>query len=114
WCLSDLDVPNRIPLKYDWPGWWAKMELFRPDLDGGLLFFDLDTIIAGSCEEIAAVRRLTFLQHFYRTSDRRRIGSGMMYLPAEDRAKVWKQWVYKPERHFSNPRGDQDFIEKVL
>src|SRR6185437_8074786 len=23
-CLSDVDVPDRIPLENDWPGWWSK------------------------------------------------------------------------------------------
>lgn len=44
--LSDqlVDGVRRIPLATDWPGWFAKLELFRPDigLRGGVLFTDLD------------------------------------------------------------------------
>lgn len=47
--LSDdlgMDV-RTIPLVHDWPGWWAKMELFRPGIFAGgkVLYFDLDTFI---------------------------------------------------------------------
>ena len=48
-CLSDVAVPcERIPLKHDFPGWWAKLELFY--LDGPVLFFDLDLVITDRLE----------------------------------------------------------------
>lgn len=56
-CLSDTDdVPcERIPLETDWPGYWAKLELFRPGLfDGKVLYLDLDTVITGSLQAVAA------------------------------------------------------------
>jgi hypothetical protein len=44
-CLSDVPVPcDRIALQTDWPGWWAKLELFR-HLDGRTLYLDLDTVL---------------------------------------------------------------------
>jgi hypothetical protein len=37
-CLADTPVTcERWPLLDDWPGWWAKMELFRPDIEGAAL-----------------------------------------------------------------------------
>lgn len=56
-CLSDVDVPcERIPHKHDWPGWWPKMELFRPGVvTGPTLFLDLDTIITGSLEWVKSI-----------------------------------------------------------
>ena len=42
---EDEEIEAR-PLKRDWPGWWAKMELFA--LPGPVLFFDLDTVIVRS------------------------------------------------------------------
>ena len=68
-CLSDVDVPcERIPLAEDWPGWWSKIELFRPGLfDGPVLYFDLDTVIVGSLDTIAAhPHRFTMAHEFYR------------------------------------------------
>ena len=40
----DAQAWRRIPLSTDWPGWFAKLELFRPDIRfrGGVLFTDLD------------------------------------------------------------------------
>lgn len=55
-CLSDVPVPcERIPLETDWPGWWSKCELWRPGvLTGPTIYFDLDTVIVGSLDRIAA------------------------------------------------------------
>ncbi|RYD67538.1 MAG: hypothetical protein EOP83_02610 [Verrucomicrobiaceae bacterium] len=49
-CLSDVEVPGveTFPLFHDWPGWWSKLELFRPGLfDGPVLYFDLDVMLTG-------------------------------------------------------------------
>lgn len=55
-CLSDVDVPcERIPLVHDWPGWWSKLELFRPGVvTGPALYLDLDTVIVGDFAKLAA------------------------------------------------------------
>lgn len=68
-CLSDVGVPcERIALKTDWRGWWSKIELFRHGLfDGPVLYFDLDTVIVGSLDAIAAYPHLFTMAHeFYR------------------------------------------------
>lgn len=42
-----------IPLIHNWPGWWAKVELHRPDLPvGRTLYLDLDTHIIRSLNPI--------------------------------------------------------------
>lgn len=53
-CLSDVDVPGVecIPLKHDWSGWWAKLELFRPDMPTDFLYTDLDNVILGPIDEL--------------------------------------------------------------
>ena len=113
-CLADTDVPcERIALRHDWPGWWAKMELFAPWVSGDLLYFDLDTVIAGDLSDIAAVRGLTLLRDFYRPDG---LGSGMMFLPESDRAEIWNAWISDPQRHMHECRtrekwGDQGFLE---
>jgi len=118
--LSDVEVEApRIPLAHDWPGWWAKMELFRPDIDGDLLYFDLDTIVCGGLEGFAAARRLTMLSDFYWPE---RIASGVMFLPEAARARVWDAWIADPAGHirdcerFDDRRaiGDQKFLGRVL
>ncbi len=51
-CLTDTPRAVReagatpVRLLHDWPGWWSKLELFRPELfSGPVLYLDLDTII---------------------------------------------------------------------
>lgn len=53
-CLSDMDVPcERIKLECNWPGWWSKLELFRPGLfSGSVLYLDLDCIVTGSLDNL--------------------------------------------------------------
>jgi hypothetical protein len=111
-CLSDVDVPcERVPFKIDWPGWWAKMSLFRPDLKGDLLFFDLDTVIVRNISHFADVCRTTMLTDFLRETD---VASGMMYLPEEMRGEVWDSFMRDPalamRRH--NTGGDQSFLRE--
>lgn len=53
-CLTDADIKGvrTIPLVTDWPGWLAKLELFRPGLfNGPVLYLDLDTTIAGPLDQ---------------------------------------------------------------
>jgi hypothetical protein len=109
--LSDVDVPGveRIPLRYPaWKGWWAKMELHRPDIEGDLLAMDLDTRIVGDIADIAARTEITLLRDFYRP---RKLQSGLMYLPAAARAETWVRWHERYMHVFQ--RGDGDFMDHV-
>lgn len=53
-CLTNTEVEGVecIPLERDLPGWWSKIELFGHDL-GRVLYYDLDTILTESQNEIA-------------------------------------------------------------
>jgi len=111
-CLSDVPVPvTRIHLRHDWPGWWSKMELFAPWIDGDILFLDLDTIITGDLADIAAVKKLTLLRDFYRPNG---LGSGLMYLPQAERRSLWNHWIIRPSRYMAEAGrgGDQAYLEK--
>lgn len=113
-CLSDVDVPcERVPLKYGWRSWWSKLELFRPDVAGDLLYIDLDTVIVGDLSELASLGRTTLLSDFYYPE---RPASGLMYLAESDRAKVWAAWIADPKAamHKCMRHGDQQFIGEVL
>lgn len=120
-CLSDVDVScQRIPLKHGWPGWWSKLELFRPDIEGDLLTLDLDTMIAGDLSDIAGVGKLTVLHDFYAKtlqdgSARLRKNTGVMYLPHADRACIWNEWIKNPEAHMARcgNRGDGMMITEL-
>lgn len=113
-CLSDVEVPcERVPLKYGWRSWWSKLELFRPDVAGDLLYIDLDTVIVGDLSELASLGRTTLLSDFYYPE---RPASGLMYLAESDRAKVWAAWIADPKAamHKCMRHGDQQFIGEVL
>lgn len=51
-CLTDMpkadaiDGVRVVPLVNGWPGWWSKIELFRPDVfSGPVLYLDLDVVV---------------------------------------------------------------------
>ena len=118
-CYADVPVKgvDVIPLQSNWPGWWAKMELFDPRVPGDLLYLDLDTIVLGDLGDIASRTRLTILRDFYRDGVKRPegLGSGIMYLPEADRGEIWDHWMGNPTRTISHYRmmgkGDQAFLE---
>jgi hypothetical protein len=113
-CLSDVLVDGVpvIPLQYEWPGWWAKMELFRPDIKGALFYLDLDTTVL---RMPWTPTKDTVLTDF---GDPSVIGSGLMFLTEETRARVWEAWITNPARHMAAnvkwPAGDQGFLLPFL
>lgn len=112
-CLSDvfLEGVETIPLRWDWPGWWAKMELFRPDLEGDFLFLDLDMTICGSLDVFADLDVLAMMRDVYRPGG---LQSSIMYLPQSERPKIWQAWIRSPEhwqRRYPGG-GDQAFLER--
>jgi len=111
-CISDVEG-DFTPLKHDWPGWWCKMELFRPDIKGDLLYFDLDTLIVGDLSEIASVGCFTMLSDFYHPE---RLASGMMFLSERDRGAIWDEWIKSPQEIMSKYRGwgDGGFLNDIM
>lgn len=112
-CLSDIGLLppiQRIQLEYDWPGWWSKMELFRPDIEGDIFFLDLDMVIIGDIRPLLKRDRSTLLSDF---RFQQKTASPLMYLKAEDRFAVWDTWMQGPEDHMKVFRGDQDFLDSL-
>lgn len=122
-CLSDVDVPcDRIPLVEGWKGWWSKIELFRfGQFVGPVLYFDLDTVIVGSLDKIAAYdHRFTMAHEFYRPDF---LCSTAMAWHG-DYSFIHEAFAEEPARHMNiydheMPRrsgriGDQAFIEDRL
>ena len=110
--LSDVPVPGveTIPLQYDWPGWWSKLNLFSPSLSGPLLYLDLDSAIVGDLSDMAGVGRLAIMRDVYRRDG---LQSSVMFLPESDRAAIWRQWIKAPAAWMQAFRkgGDQAFLE---
>ncbi|MCK2183510.1 glycosyltransferase [Halomonas getboli] len=119
-CLADVDVPGvpTVPLAHNWPGWWAKLELFRPDIAGDLLYLDLDTVVLGDLAPLidATGGRTTMLSDFYWPEHP---ASGLMYIAERDKARVWDAWRRDPHAHmrrrgWRGTLGDQGFLGRVL
>lgn len=118
-CLTNAKIEGvkTTPLRHNWPGWWAKMNLFDPQTPADFLFVDLDTVITGPLDDILAVRELTMLRDFYRDGKKLKegLGSGLMYLPPGSRRDVWNMWQQHPELMMRTyPRGDQFLLEKFF
>jgi hypothetical protein len=123
-CLTDLvrDVGalrgvQAVPLLRDWKGWWSKIELFRPGLFGGPVFYaDLDTIVVGPLDDLVLGHRLTVLRNFWSDD---RIGSGLMAWDAGvvDVERIHARFCQAPDaimrQYVTTERwGDQAFIKR--
>lgn len=116
--INMLNV-NLIPLFYEWPNWWAKMNLFAPELENlrPFLYMDLDTAvikpIAYILQTIRQYNGVIMLRDFYRLKT---AASGLMWLPANNEKikEVWKNWIKNPELNIRNFRGDQEFINSII
>ena len=78
-CLSDVEVPcERIALTHDFPGWWSKIELYRPGvIIGPTLYVDLDTIITGPLDQLTDLPyEFAMLRNFNNPDV---VGSGVMW-----------------------------------
>lgn len=116
-CMSDVDVPGVecIRLKYDWPDWWCKMEIFRPDVRGDFLLTDLDNLFVGPMDDILAVDKYTT-----------QLGesNALAFMTEDMRAAVWDEWIRDPAYHMDfwhptktpvkNQFGDGGFIKAQI
>lgn len=118
-CLSDVPVlgVRTVPLRYAWPGWWAKLELFRPGVfPGQVLYIDLDSVVVGDLSDLAGyVGPFATLSDFLRPE---RPASGVMAWDADgaEARAIWEAFVRDPEGHMHACRGggDQQFLRSVV
>lgn len=117
-CLSDCDVPcERIPLDSTGSGFWAKLQLFKPNLFANpVLYLDLDTVICKPIDEIvSSVQDQQFVMwHEY---DRDIHSSAMMWWQGDhsylwdiycsQSPEYWKELYSKPPLY-----GDQALISE--
>lgn len=112
-CLTDMAVPGveTLQLSYGWPGWWSKMEMFRPDIEGDILYLDLDSSVVGDITAMASVERLTLMRDAYRPGG---LQSSAMLVPKADRKAIWQSWTADPVYWMNRYRlgGDQAFLER--
>jgi len=110
-CLTN--VPEKvscetIPLVTDWPGWWAKLELFRPDLfDDRVLYLDLDVDVIGDLSDL-----VNFDAPFASIKDWQNGGynsSVMVWTPQERTNRLYQ--TFSMNKNFP---GDQDWISASM
>lgn len=113
-CLSDIDVPGKVPLRHKWPSWWAKIELFR-EVTGPSLYLDLDTVVTGNLDHLASLETdFSMLRNFHVPEF---VGSGVMWF-GKPQKHVYERFCEKPfkwidyhDRKVEGPYlGDQAFI----
>lgn len=114
--IPDGFGPWGLPLKHNWPGWWSKIELFRPGLfDGPVLYLDLDTLPVGDLTEIArAVESwqlgIAMLSDFYRPDHAE---SGVMLIHPTGASQVYEEFVKDPVGRMQQFRADGRWIEAM-
>lgn len=105
-CLSDCEVTcNRIPLDNNGDGFWAKMQLFKPGLfDGPVFYLDLDTVICGNIDEIIkSVTDKSFVM--WLESDKQVHSSAMMWWNG-DYSYLWDLYLSKPLNYWKSLYGE--------
>ncbi len=118
-CLTDEDIPEvcTVPLLHKWPGWWSKLELFRPDLFGGpVIYLDLDTVILRGIHSLILPYNDSFamLESFANPKMR---ASGVMCWHG-DYSFIYREMIrqqetcLKPKRN-GTPQPDQKFIARL-
>jgi hypothetical protein len=117
-CLTDLVSELKaggieaIELPDKWPGWWAKICLFRRGLiEAPVVYFDLDTLVVSHIDDLMLGHDLTALGPFGKYNH---IGSGLLAWDC-DLGEVYEQFKRKPDYYMSvyatgELWGDQDFL----
>lgn len=133
-CLTDMPVLFRssavdaVLLKHGWPGWWSKIELFRPELKlKNAIYFDLDTIVLKNIDLLCHIRHgwetivpLKGFNEGYKPDDgRRAFASGVMIGNFAACHDVYNKFATAPINHMISPakpwqHGDQGFIASVI
>ena len=111
YCLSDVEVPGveTIPLQFNWPGWWAKMELFRY---GPLLYLDLDTVITAPLTDILEAKHtFTICSKF--SKDAGLFNSSVMAWDVP-LIGLYETFLRSPQAWMKLYQGDQDFLSEQI
>lgn len=103
-----------VKLIYDLPGWWSKLEVFRPSVYaawGGGFYMDLDTVAVGDFSHMLNCRNeLAMLTDF----NGERPASGIMAW-GQDQSYLTARFMQDPAKHIAahvtgSSWGDQGFI----
>jgi len=120
-CLTDIEMSGpfikTIPLEHGWPGWWSKIELFKPGVfeEGrSILYIDLDTVVCRDITHLfgAIDCDLILLRDFYRPTTH--FGTGMMGWTAGQMSQIYDTFAADPDKFMRQFRSDQEFIQMLI
>jgi len=127
---SEVPENKKISLLHDWPGWWSKIELFRPGIfQGRVLYFDLDTVIKNEISDLVqlAVESSSLLALKPRIDkEGKQVGhmrTAIMSWTGGDLTGIYKRFAKDPwgwmekqktSRSDEGMRGDQGFVQRFV
>ena len=124
-CLTDLrfGLPgiDVVPLRHDWPRWWAKMEAFRPEIGvGRTILLDLDTLLLDDASALLEGQGTLVLEDFFH---RDRVSTALMAFDAGALRHVYERFAADPDRWMTPGscgevpnavHGDQVVVDRFL
>jgi hypothetical protein len=108
-CLTDQQMEGIECLPARYPGWWEKLHIFKPGMfEGRVMFFDLDTFIVGSLDDLAAYDGDFCCPHDFFVPQG--LGPAVILFDPKWAGFIWEEWAAEGfPTHM--PRGDQGWIE---
>jgi hypothetical protein len=125
YCLTNdmkANLPGmKIPLRHNWPGWWSKMELHRPDLPEGVtLYLDLDSHIIRSLKPLLDFPSDGHLTMFPSRMTKKsgqgvvhRYQAGIMMFEPGRLSWLYDLFRADPEDYMMRFRADQDLLGEL-
>ena len=116
---SDIrPIPFILDRHHTNASWWGKLELFRPDIEGSFLYFDLDNVITRPLDEIIDVvmKNLTTPIMIDDVDPRqKRFQSAVMWIPQSKKHLVWDQFIKNPDKFIkkAGAYGDAQIIRET-
>lgn len=116
-CLTDdptdiTEVDRIVPMLYNLPRWWGKIELFRSDITRNkhCLFIDLDTVICKTIDELCTLKGSFFaIRDFYHPSI---LQTGIMKWEVNKQSKdIYNNFITTDFSKYIH-RGDHEWIGK--
>lgn len=104
---------QKIELLHNWPGWWGKVELFRPDMPcGRTMYLDLDTYVLQNLQPLLDTPGDLVMFPSPYEAGKYQAGT-MLFTPAA------YHWVYNrfrknPEHYMRQYRSEQDIYADWL
>ena len=101
-----------IKLIHGWEGWWAKMELYRPDLPRPFIYVDLDSTINEDISDLLLLKGRWISKEWHpNVKGCGKYQSSCMVIE-ENPTDIWEIFIENPRKWMGQYYGDQKFIER--